>query len=135
MTFGAGVYGVQIYGASPTPVGRAVTYSAPIVVERTLRPMGSFGPVDLLQRTINVNQTLVCKLTFVDKHNKKIIPPDFTVNEVTSKYTLQSDTIVENNVNKLRLLVTLHTSKYVFLRFIEIDDYSIFLRLFAREPN
>lgn len=135
MTYGTGVHGAQIYGGSSAPAGPVVTPSAPIVIERTLRPMGSFGPVDLFQRTINVNQTLVCKLTFVNRHNIVTIPPDFTVNETTAKYTLQSDVVTENDINKLRLLVTLHTAKYVFLRLVEIDDYSIFLRLFARGPS
>lgn len=133
MTFGVGVYGTQIYGVTTLSFGGSSAPDVlPLVIERSLRPMGEFGPVDMIQRTIQVNQPLITKLQFLDKNKKTIIPPEFNINKITADYTLQSDRITENNIVKLQIYITLHSKNYVFLDFLEIDDYGILFRLFAR---
>jgi hypothetical protein len=143
VSYGKGLYGSTIYALdvadasseepSPPP---SVPSVEPIVLTYLLYPTSYFGPIAILQRSLVVNQELMCTFICLDKNARIINAPNYPFYNSTADYLIYTEAVSlsagNRSVRALMLRAVFYTPGKSIIKTLKFGDYQVLLRLASR---
>lgn len=143
MSYGKGLYGSTIYAldvagvsSEEPPPPLPVPPLEPIVLTYFLYPVSYFGPIAMLQRSLTVNQQLMCTFICLDKNARIINAPNYSFYNSTANYLIYTEAVSLPAANRSVRALMLHAVFYMpgksIIKTLKFGDYQVLLRLASR---